>query len=175
MADVKNGGKAPGTMSSAESDKYVQNQRKLKFAGVDIDVTEEDDLVSIAGIPCTPGPRVILCPGFAITQQEVNTKIEGGKITKRSSLVLEGEDLKVKNLDLDGALVIRTGHDCDVTVDGLIVRNKGYMTEEIPDGADVPEEVAIRGYTMRKDEAMEIIINEPGKYHIGADGEVKQV
>ena len=67
MADVKNGGKAPGTMSSAESDKYVQNQRKLKFAGVDIDVTEEDDLVPIAGIPCTPGPRVILCPGFAIT------------------------------------------------------------------------------------------------------------
>mmetsp|Transcript_1188 Transcript_1188/g.2519 ORF Transcript_1188/g.2519 Transcript_1188/m.2519 type:complete len:727 (+) Transcript_1188:114-2294(+) len=174
VEDVEKGGKAPGTMSSAESDKYVQNQRKLKFAGVDVHVTEEDDLVPIAGIPVTPGPRIILCPGFAITQQEVMQKIEGGKITKRSSLVLEGEDLKVKNLDLDGALVIRTGHDCDVTVDGLVVRNKGYEAEEISEGADLPEEVAIRGYTMSKHEVMEIIINEPGKYHIGADGEVKR-
>ena len=175
VEDVGKGGTAPGTMSSAESDKYIQNQRKLKFAGVDINVTEEKDLVQIAGIPVTPGPRVILCPGFAITQQEVVEKIEGGKITDRSTLVLEGEDLKVKNLDLDGALVIRTGHDCDVTVDGLVVRNTGYDLSEVPEGADVPEEVAIRGYTMNKSEAMEITITEPGKYHIGADGEVKKL
>ena len=162
-------------MSSAESDKYVQNQRKLKFAGVDLDVTADEDLEPISGIPVAPGPRIILCPGFAITQQEVMQKIEGGKITKRSSLVLEGEDLKVKNLDLDGALVIRTGHDCDVTVDGLVVRNKGYEAVELAEGADVPEEVAIRGYTMSKHEVMEIIINEPGKYLIGPDGEVKRV
>lgn len=174
VEDVNKGGTAPGTMSSAESDKYIQNQRKLKFAGMDIDVTEEADLVPVAGIPVTPGARVILCPGFAITQQEVMQKIEGGKVTKSSSLVLEGEDLKVKNLDLDGALVIRTGHDCDVTVDGLVVRNKGYHVEELPAGSDVPEEVAIRGYTMSKDEVLEIIINEPGKYHIGADGVVNR-
>jgi UDP-sugar pyrophosphorylase len=172
---VKKGGKAPGTMSSAESDKYIQNQRKLKFAGVDVPVTEEKDLVSISGIPVTPGPRIILCPGFAITQQEVVEKMEGGKITQRSTLVLEGEDLKVKNLDLDGALIIRTGHDCNVTVDGLVVRNKGFELEEVPEGSDVPEEVAIRGYTMKKEEVMEIIINEPGKYHVGADGEVKKL
>ena len=162
-------------MSSAESDKYVQNQRKLKMAGVDLDVTEDKDLVTVAGIPVTPGPRIIICPGFAITQQEVMQKVEGGKITKRSSLVLEGEGLKIKNLDLDGSLVIRTGHDCDVTVDGLVVRNKGYDLEEVPEGASVPEEVAIRGYTMKKNEVMEIIINEPGKYHIGVDGEVKKL
>ncbi|EED88709.1 hypothetical protein THAPSDRAFT_42326 [Thalassiosira pseudonana CCMP1335] len=175
VEDVKKGGKAPGTMSSAESDKYIQNQRKLKFAGVDVPVTEEKDLVSISGIPVTPGPRIILCPGFAITQQEVVEKMEGGKITQRSTLVLEGEDLKVKNLDLDGALIIRTGHDCNVTVDGLVVRNKGFELEEVPEGSDVPEEVAIRGYTMKKEEVMEIIINEPGKYHVGADGEVKKL
>lgn len=173
VEDVKKGGKAPGTMSSAESDKYIQNQRKLRMAGVDLDVTEEKDLVLVAGIPVTPGPRIILCPGFSITQQEVMQKIQGGKITKRSTLVLEGEDLKVKNLDLDGALVIRTGHDCDVTVDGLVVRNKGYELEEVPKDAAVPEEVAIRGYTMAKHEALEILINEPGKYFIGADGNVE--
>jgi UDP-sugar pyrophosphorylase len=163
-------------MSSAESDKYIQNQRKLRHAGVDIRITTDDELVSIAGIPVTPGPRVILCPGFAITQREIIEKIdEGNVISDRSSLVLEGEGLRVKNLDLDGALVIRTGHDCDVTVDGLIVRNRGYEIVEVGEGEDVPEEVAIRGYTMRKHEVMEIIINEPGRYVIGPDGEVKRV
>ena len=163
-------------MSSAESDKYIQNQRKLRHAGVDIRITTDDELVSVAGIPVTPGPRVILCPGFAITQREILEKIdEGNVISDRSSLVLEGEGLRVKNLDLDGALVIRTGHDCDVTVDGLIVRNRGYELAEVADGEDVPEEVAIRGYTMRKHEVMEIIINEPGRYVVGPDGEVKRV
>eukprot|EP00566_Odontella_aurita_P007124 CAMPEP_0113539968 /NCGR_PEP_ID=MMETSP0015_2-20120614/8219_1 /TAXON_ID=2838 /ORGANISM="Odontella" /LENGTH=741 /DNA_ID=CAMNT_0000439719 /DNA_START=323 /DNA_END=2548 /DNA_ORIENTATION=- /assembly_acc=CAM_ASM_000160 len=177
---VLGGSNAPGTMSSAESDKYVQNQRKLKFAGMDVAVTEEDDLVPVAGIPVTPGPRIILCPGFAITQEEITNKIEGGRITDRSSLVLEGEGLVVKNLDLDGALVVRTGHDCEVEVDGLVVRNEGYALEEIPEeGEDaddeVPEEVAIRGYTMNKKEVMEIIIEEPGKYVVGKDGEVTKI
>ena len=172
---VQGGSNAPGTMSSAESDKYIQNQRKLKFAGVDLKVSEEEDLVPIAGIPVTPGPRIIICPGFAISQEEIMNKIEGGKITERSSLVLEGEGLTVKNLDLDGALVIRTGHDCSVLVDGLVVRNKGYEVEEIPEGADVPEEVAIRGYTMTKHEAMEIIIDEPGKYVVDKDGNVEKI
>jgi UDP-sugar pyrophosphorylase len=163
-------------MSSAESDKYIQNQRKLRHAGVDIRITTDDELVSVAGIPVTPGPRVILCPGFAITQREILEKIdEGNVVSDRSSLVLEGEGLRVKNLDLDGALVIRTGHDCDVTVDGLIVRNRGYELAEVADVEDVPEEVAIRGYTMRKHEVMEIIINDPGRYVVGPDGEVKRV
>jgi UDP-sugar pyrophosphorylase len=120
--DVKKGGKAPGTMSSAKSDKYIQNQRKLRHAGVGIRIMTDDKLMSIAGIPVMPKPRVIICPGFTITQREIIEKIgEGNVISDRSSLVLEAEGLRVKNLDLDGALVIRTGHDCDVTVDGLIV------------------------------------------------------
>lgn len=166
---------APGTMSSAESDKYIQNQRKLKFAGMDVPVTTEDDLVTVGGIPVTPGPRIILCPAFTISQQEILDKIQGGKITERSSLVLEGHNLVVKNLDLDGALVIRAGPDSHVTVDGLKVRNDGWELEEIPEDADVPESVRIRGYTMNKKDSMIFIIKEPGKFFIGPDGELKKV
>lgn len=172
---VEQGNIAPGTMSSAESDKYIQNQRKLKHAGMDLKVTEVEDLVIVGGIPVTPGPRIILCPGFAITQQEVVQKIEGGSITERSSLVLEGQGLKVKNLQLDGALIIRAGPYCEVEVDGLVVQNKGFELEEIPEDTDVDESVRIRGYTMAKHEVMEIIIEEPGKYRIGSDGVVNKV
>jgi len=172
---VDGGSIAPGTMSSAESDKYIQNQRKLKHAGMDVTVTEDKDLVKVGGIPVTPGPRIILCPGFAITQEEIVKKINGGRITERSNLVLEGQKLTVKNLDLDGALVIRAAPDCEVEVDGLVVKNEGCLLEEIPEGAEVEESVSIRGYTMTKHEVREIIITEPGKYFIGENGEVQKV
>jgi UDP-sugar pyrophosphorylase len=172
---VSKGSLAPGTMSSAESDKYIQNQRKLKFAGMDVPVTTEKDLVTIGGIPVTPGPRIILCPAFTISQQEILDKIQGGKITQRSSLVLEGHNLVVKNLDLDGALVIRAGPNSHVTVDGLRVRNDGWELKEIPEDADVPESVRIRGYTMAKNDSTIYIIKEPGNFLIGPDGELKKL
>jgi UDP-sugar pyrophosphorylase len=176
---VKAGRTDAGTMSSAESDKYIQNQRKLARAGVKLPVSDCDDdttLVSLAGIPVTPGPRIILCPGFAMTQSQITEKISGGEITQRSSLILEGDGLKVTNLSLDGALVIRAKDGCDVQVDGLVVSNKGWEVVEVEEGEEgVPEEVAIRGYRMLKHEAMEIHITEPGKYRIGKDGVVERL
>ena len=176
---VSKGGKAPGTMCSAESDKYISNQKKLKLAGVDLVVTEtEDQKVNLAGIPITPGPRIILCPAFAITKSEIMSKISGGTITQRSSLVLEGEELYVRNIDLDGALVIRAAHGCHVTVDGLKVENEGWEFVKIPHDADldkIPESVHIRGYTIKRNASKEYIITEPGKYHIGPDGELQRL
>lgn len=167
---------APGTMSSAESDKYIQNQRKLKFAGVDLDVTGPEDLVKIAGIPVTPGPRIILSPAFGITQEEILNKVkENNKISRASSLVLDGHHLTIKNLDLDGALVIRAGDESHVMVDGLTVKNKGWELVENDPSKEYEESVAIRGYTMAKHETQEYIINEPGNFVIGADGELKKV
>jgi UDP-sugar pyrophosphorylase len=162
-------------MSSAESDKYIQNQRKLMHAGVDLPVTQQDDLVKIGGIPVTEGPRIILSPAFGITQEEILSKVEGGKLSKRSSLVLEGHHLKVKNLDLDGALVIRTGDDTHVTVDGLKVENKGWELVANDPDKEYEETVAIRGYTMTKHETREYLLYEPGNFVIGEDGEAKRV
>jgi len=175
IESVEKGSTAPGTMSSAESDIYIQNQRKLKHAGVRINVTEEKDLVKVGGIPVTAGPRIILQPGFAITREEILRKIKGGSISDSSSLVLDGQGLVVKNLELDGALTIRTSPGCEVVVDGLIVKNKGHELREIPQGKDLGEAVNIRGYTLVKHDALEIIIQEPGKYTIGSDGVVKKI
>lgn len=175
---VAQGNTAPGTMSSAESDKYIQNQRKLRHLGVDVPVTSDnDDLVLMAGIPVTPGPRIILCPAFGITQQEYMEKVVGPvSITQRSSLVLEGHHLTIRGLQLDGALVIRTGEQSHVTVDkGFSVSNKGWELVELDPTQDYPEHVRIRGYTMTKHETAEYLIDEPGQFVITAEGEVKRV
>lgn len=178
-ADVEKGSTAPGTMSSAESDKYIQNQRKLKFAGADVPVNEKpDDLVKMSGIPVTPGPRVVLNPSFGITQEEILDKVgsaETCRITERSAVILEGHHLKIKNMDVDGSLVIRCGEDTHVTVDGLKVQNKGWELKELDPSKEYLEAIAIRGYTMEKHETAKYILNEPGNFVIGADGEVKKI
>jgi UDP-sugar pyrophosphorylase len=165
-------------MSSAESDMYIQNQKKLKFAGVDIAGSEgEGGMTSMSGIPVTKGPRVILSPAFAITQEEVLNKVKGGKnrISQRSSLVLDGHHIIIQNLDLDGALVIRAGKDTFVTVDGLKVRNKGWSLIENDPNKKYPETVSIRGYTMDKAETAEYFLEEAGSFVIGKDGQVTKV
>lgn len=173
---VKAGNTAPGTMSSAESDKYVQNQRKLKHLGVDVHVTEDEDYVMMAGIPVTQGPRIILCPSFGISKQETVDKIKGPvSLTQRSALVLDGHHLTLNGLEVDGALVIRAGDDSHVTVEGLKVRNEGWELQELDPDQDYPETVRIRGYTMNKKETREYIVNEPGHFIIDASGAVKKV
>jgi UDP-sugar pyrophosphorylase len=175
---VRKGNNAPGTMSSAESDMYIQNQKKLKFAGVELAVTEGGDrMISMSGIPITEGPRVVLCPAFALTREEVLNKVKGNnnKISPRSSLVLDGHHITIQNLDLDGALVIRAGKDTFVAVDGLKIRNKGWSLIENDPNKKYPEAVSIRGYTMAKVQTAEYLLDEGGSFFIGEDGQVKKV
>jgi UDP-sugar pyrophosphorylase len=176
---VAAGNAAPGTMSSAESDKYIQNQRKLKFAGVNVPVTtDEADLTLVAGIPVTAGPRVILCPAFGITQKEILNKLptaESVSISKSSSVVLEGHHLTVKSMQVNGALIIRAGPESHVTVDGLIVENKGWDLQELDQTKEYPEHVRIRGYTMVKHETAEYIVNEPGNFVIDQTGKLQKL
>jgi UDP-sugar pyrophosphorylase len=167
---------APGTMSSAESDMYIQNQRKLAYAGADVHVTVDTELELMAGIPVTTGPRIVLAPSFGISQQEIMRKVQGPVgISNRSSLVLDGHHLTLKDLQLDGALVIRVAPDAHVTVDGLKVQNKGWERQELDPSKVYPEHVRIRGYTMTRLETAEYIVSEPGYFVIDATGELTKV
>lgn len=169
---VKGGSSAPGTLSSAESDKYLQNQRKMKFAGVEV---PEESFIEVSGIPITAGPYILLEPNFSITQQDLLEKIEGGKISQSSFVVIDGEKIKLKNIDVDGALVIKISDGVELEVDGLVVKNKGWQIIPNKEDETYEETVAIRGYTLDKSETMEIEIQEPGKYSVGEDGVVKKL
>jgi UDP-sugar pyrophosphorylase len=168
---VKAGNNAPGTLSSAESDLYIQYQRKLSQAGA---AMPAEEMVSVAGIPVTAGPRVILSPSFAITQSELRTKIGKVTLSTRSSLVLDGRNIVLKDLDLDGALVIQVRNkDAHLVVDGLSVRNEGWKLADCD--ASAPEAVRIRGYTMEKLATKEYIIENAGNYLIDASGNLKSL
>lgn len=176
---VKGGSAAPGTLSSAESDFYVQNVRKMECVGnfkVLNDDNEDAPLVLLAGIPVTAGPRVVLAPSIGATLQGLKDHIQGPiTMTKRSILVIEGHDVIVKKLHLDGALVIKAEPDSHITVDGLQVDNLGWSLEELDAERDYPEAVRIRGYTIDMKETREYIVSEPGDYVIDSSGEITKL
>ena len=183
QAAVQSGSTAPGTMSSAESDLYVQHQRKLRYVGVQIENNSsadagDDERTVVAGIPVTPGPRIMLGPAFGIMQQDYTDKIVNGKavrISQRSALVVDGHHVTIKALDLDGALVVQAGPNSHVTVDGLVVRNAGWALQELEDSQAHPEKVQIRGYTMDKKETAEYVVDEPGHFVIDSSGVLTKI
>lgn len=171
-ADAAKKGSPPGTPSSAEADFYQAYLRNLETSSK---VTvETGPTTEMLGVPVTLSPAVVLKPSFAATSKELETKFQGGSISRRSALVVEGEGVEIADLTLDGALVIKAAPGVKLAVKGLKVSNAGWsfspLTEE--EAKTVPEELQIRGYKVERTETLEIVVSEPGSYVVDADGTV---
>ena len=59
-------------------------------------------------------------------------------------MVLRGEGITLKDLELDGALVIETKSNAKVVVDGLKVRNAGWKWQALKPHKPMTEEQAMR-------------------------------
>jgi UDP-sugar pyrophosphorylase len=170
---VKSGNTAPGTLSSAESDGYLAHQGLLR--AMHVHELPSEELIPMAGIPITPGPRIVLDPSVSWTRSALHRAVPGPlTMTTRSSLVVKGRNVVLQQVSIDGALVIKASPDSHVTVNGLTVRNKGWELVELDPSQEYPEAVRIRGYTMTKHETTEYIIEEPGQFVIDASGQVQK-
>ena len=76
-------------------------------------------------IPVVLGPAVVLAPAFAVTSVEAASKVNGGSVSARSTLVIEGRDVVLDNLVLDGALVVKAVPGARVTLKNLTITNSG--------------------------------------------------
>ena len=64
---------------------------------------------------------------------------------------LNGKDIKIKALDLDGALALDTSKSGGkVKVDGISVANRGWRLTGLVGGMGLPKEVVIRGFKVDK-------------------------
>ena len=60
-------------------------------------------------------PRIVWSPSWALTFAEVCKKLSGLiKISQRSTLVIDGRDISLKDVTLDGTLVLRSNPDAQV-------------------------------------------------------------
>lgn len=173
QASVKKGSIAPGTLSSAESDLYSVNARKLRIScpSAALDHTAS---VSLSGIPVTAGPRIIVKPSVAMTRNdwdELLAESSSISISPRSTIVVDGNVKEIKNLSVDGSLIVRVNHpDASVSIDGVVVQNEGWEFVEIdPNNEALPEHIRIRGYDIVRHETQEFVIDEAGEFVIDAN------
>jgi UDP-sugar pyrophosphorylase len=157
----------PESGATAESDFYLAGRIKLAAAGMTVETADEE---LILGIPFTPGPRVLLRPSFALTLDEVREKIKGGKISGDATLVLDGKNITLENVEITAgsALVIRACDGANVTVKNLKIENAGFelvpLTGEEQNSDATPEYLRLRGYRIETCGAQIADFKEPGEY-----------
>lgn len=163
-------GVPPATASSAEMEFYRSHATKLKAAGAQV---QDGEVATFAAIPLESGPRVIFSPSLALTTSELRNKLAGPsvKISGRSTLVLDGEHIKIESLDLDGTLVIKAGPKARVTVKDAAIRNDGWRLAAA--AADAVEEEKIRGFHVVKENGVVVDLSkEEGDFLVSGAGEV---
>ena len=153
--------------ATAESDFYLAGRMRLAQAGMKVSEAEE---TLICGVPFTSGPRVLLRPSFALTVDEARAKIAGGSIAGDATLVLDGEGIRVENVELAGrsGLVVKACSGAKVTVKNLSIDNEGFelvpLTGEELESESTPEYLRIRGYRIENRGAKVCVFTEPGEY-----------
>ncbi|XP_062023611.1 UDP-sugar pyrophosphorylase [Rosa rugosa] len=143
--------------TSGEMLVYRANSLILREAGVQV----ADPVQQVFnGQEIEVWPRVTWKPKWAVTFKEVKNKVSGSSsISQRSTLVIKGRNIFVKDLCLDGALVIDVADDKEVKVEGS-VQNKGWILENVDyKDTSVPEELRIRGFRINKIE--QLVKSEP--------------
>jgi UDP-sugar pyrophosphorylase len=68
----------------------------------------------------------------------------GVRLASNVALVIEGADLRVESLDLEGALVVELAPACQLTLRGAQVRNKGWRWMPLNPDKPMTEEMFIR-------------------------------
>jgi hypothetical protein len=137
-------GGPPESASTGEADMYAASARMLRAAGMHIEAGEP---LAPLGIPVVLAPQLHLSPAFATTWGELLKKVKGGAISKRSSLVVNGE-ASLRGLELDGALVVHACNGASAKLEGLRVTNAGWQLQLLAADEAAAEEVAMRGYKL---------------------------
>ena len=166
-------GNYPDHMATGEGDHYRHNRRLLSFAGMRVN-EEGIQKLSQGKIPYREGAKVSFYRNFATTAADVLSKVKGGSITDRSVLVINGEDVYLEDVNIDGALIISTAPGVSLRIKDLEVRNNGWqfaqLTAEEMGDPEVSDYLKIRGYRLVKKDQMAINIKKPGNYEMGRDG-----
>ncbi|WOK92093.1 hypothetical protein Cni_G00784 [Canna indica] len=148
--------------TSGEMAIYRANCLILRKAGVQV----ADPIIDIFnGQEVEVWPRITWSAKWTSIFRDVKGKVnQRCSISQRSTLVINGQNVFLDALSLDGTLVINANDQAEVEVTGC-VQNKGWMLEHV-DYKDysIPEETRIRGFRIHKIEQLEVNYTEPGKF-----------
>ena len=161
LAKFKSGGPTH-TATSGEFEFYESCANMLRLAGADIPDAVSD--AEFNGMKLPMGPRVVLGPNFATSFNELKPKVGTVKVGAKSTLIVEGSGVNLKNVEVEGTLIIKACEGAQVTVDGLKVNNKGWQFKAV--GKKAPEIDALRGFVVQKNQQAEYTFDKPGTYSL---------
>jgi len=159
--------------STGEASEYYFSRRVLNRHGVSIE--EDGQLVEYGGIPTMTGAKVVLCPSFGTTSAEIKSKFPTPGdvfISPTSSLVLDGSNIVIKSLNLNGAMIINAVDGAEVIVENAVVTNDGWTFEPVAfEDGKYEEKYRIRGYKPSERNNEQVYnITSTGKYIIDGNG-----
>lgn len=148
--------------TSGEMAIYRANSLILRKAGVEV----ADPLTDVFnGQEVEVWPRVTWSPRWGLTFKDVKDKV-GAKssVSQSSTLAINGQNIVLDGLSLDGTLLVNAADDAEVKLTGS-VQNKGWSLERVHyrDTLEA-EEIRIRGFRIRKVEQLEVSYTEPGRH-----------
>ncbi|KAL9359118.1 hypothetical protein Peur_047241 [Populus x canadensis] len=152
--------------TSGEMAIYRANSLILRKVGVQVDNPVKE---VFNGQEVEVWPRIVWKPTWGLTFADIRSKVSGScSITQRSTMAIKGRNIFVKDLSLDGALVIDSIDEAEVKAGGS-VQNKGWLLEKVDyKDTSVPEAIRIRGFRFKKIEQLEKQFSEPGKFELKA-------
>jgi len=148
--------------SEGELAYYGLGCRYLRAAGAD--VAPPADL-QVTGFSLPNPPHVVLHPSFTTTWAGAVSKISGGQkvsVSQGSTLVVEGDDIHLRSLRLEGSLIIQAVPGATVIIEDAIVSNAGHKVMSLADDAE--EALAIRGFDIVNEAAAIVKATQPGTY-----------
>ncbi|XP_073035938.1 UDP-sugar pyrophosphorylase-like [Primulina eburnea] len=148
--------------TSGEMAIYRANSLILRKAGVKVD----DPIRHVFnGQEVEVWPRIVWKPKWGLTISSIRSKISGNcSVSQKSSMIINGQNIYLEDLCLDGALVILAVDSAEVKVGGS-VSNSGWILEDVDyKDTSLPEEVRIRGFKVNRAETLEKTYNEAGKF-----------
>ena len=179
-------GGPPYAASTSEMAVYAAHAAALRALGAHVAPARER---VFHGVPVLLGPAVVLAPAFCPCLSLLRPKLpHPGRIaiSERSTLLVDGTDVCIEQLELDGALEVRVCAGASLTIRSLHVRNDGWQFDQLSDAvlksASCPDVLRIRGYTLRKNGGRTIAVEQPGAWvvedgvlHIDAGGKSRRL
>mmetsp|Transcript_37345 Transcript_37345/g.89822 ORF Transcript_37345/g.89822 Transcript_37345/m.89822 type:complete len:602 (-) Transcript_37345:268-2073(-) len=156
----------PNSALGAEAVLFQSNCNLFRAMGADIEPGVDREWL---GLVRTWEARVLWSPSWACCNADVAAKLSrkagAVKISQRSTLVLDGADIVVESLTLDGALIIKAVPGAKVVVRASISNDGGKFVALPPDH---PNEIErMRGFRIDLTGAQQHNFAQPGEFVVG--------
>eukprot|EP00405_Crypthecodinium_cohnii_P049605 CAMPEP_0206601420 /NCGR_PEP_ID=MMETSP0325_2-20121206/46593_1 /ASSEMBLY_ACC=CAM_ASM_000347 /TAXON_ID=2866 /ORGANISM="Crypthecodinium cohnii, Strain Seligo" /LENGTH=428 /DNA_ID=CAMNT_0054113337 /DNA_START=78 /DNA_END=1360 /DNA_ORIENTATION=- len=152
--------------ASAEGALYRANCLFLRKLGATV---AEPTVREWAGGAQEMWPAVVFDPDFAPCMRELRDKLPAPsriKIASGASVHIQGRDLKIDSMDIEGAVSVQVMPEASLHIESLRVRNRGHEFVALDEEEQIsaPEILKIRGYKLQRHETEVIEVTEPGEW-----------